>query len=292
MLGLCLTRAGCCALLAVGCLWPGLAFGQAAANQAPKVASASLCADQWVLELAAPGQVVGVSAQARGPFSYHRGRAAGLPAIGESTEALLLSGADVVIGEGGLTARTLAALERFGIESITLPWANSFDDMFSAAGQVGAALGRREAAQDWIDKSRRRLAALQAHHPNAEKRPVALYLRSGGGGAAAGTFIDAALNAAGLRNLQALRGQTGWVDAALEDIVALNPDLLVLSYFDEALPSLGQRFDRHPVFLGLRARTAAVTVPPQMWTCAGPGLVEAVERLSAAWGPLMGGEGS
>ena len=85
-----------------------------------------------------------------------------------------------------------------------------------------------------------------------------------GGTAGAGTLIDAAIEAAGGRNAASEAGY-------------------------RTANNTGQR---HSAFRRLVDTHASIEVPGALWSCAGPGLIEAAEQIADALDALVGeGEG-
>jgi len=99
--------------------------------------------------------------------------------------------------------------------------------------------------------------------------------------AGAGTFTDELLARAGLRNIAAETGITGYGTLSVEQVLAANPDVLVIDDSARNHNSLAQRMTAHPALAGL-ARAHRVTIASNRWLCAGPWSVDAVELLAGA----------
>ena len=109
----------------------------------------------------------------------------------------------------------------------------------------------------------------------------ALYLRPNGGTAGAQTHVHAVLEAAGLRNHAAAGGRRGWGRAALEEVVADPPEVIVSSRMvhDTAYARAG--FSRHPQMRELAATRPLLAYTHNDWGCSNWQLVEAAEELAA-----------
>lgn len=258
-----------------------LAMTDGYAASLPRVASTSLCTDQFLLGLAAPDQIVSVSWQATGPLSLHADRAGGYPQNRGEAEELLYLDVDMVLMPGWRAGSTGPLLERFGVTVIDVPLANSFDEIRQITLEVGEAIGRPEAAQAAIAAMDARLAEA-AERSDDGPRSLAAYYTPGGGSAGTGTFVDAAMQAAGLRNLKAELGQAGWGALTLEDVVTHQPEVIVTSFFDTAGTGRRTAFARHPLVGRLMADAELVAVPGSTWVCGGWFLAEAVEHLMNA----------
>ncbi len=252
-----------------------IAFKAEAAPE--RVVSASLCADQYVLSLADRQQVAALSWQSRDPISLAPGWAKALPQAAPNAETLLTLDPDLVVfgpGEGG---RTQLLLERLGIATHEIGWSEDFDGVEANITALAGALDRETAGNALIADLDRRKAALTERAKARGESPDMLYLTPAGGTAGAGTYADAAMTLAGGENL--LSGRRGWFTAEPERMAALEPDLLVASYFRDGYASERDRRARHPAMRELLA-TERVDIPGGLWPCAGPGLIEAAERMA------------
>lgn len=257
-----------------------LSLTSARAETLPRVASTTVCADQYLLALAAPEQIVALSGYARDPaLSHYAARANSYPQTRGTAEELVALKPDLVLGEGYSLRATQALLAREGIHLVMLPAPESFDGVAQALRDIGSAIGRWKAgAAAAADLARRRDALAQAA---PETRVSALYLLPSGSSAGRGTFIDDVLTAAGVANYAAAHGMKGWGRASLETMVAEPPALLVLGFFDRRARSASAGFAANPVFLRALARTPRLEVPNALWICAGPMLIGASEYIAA-----------
>ncbi len=259
-------------------LTPGLATAAL-----PRAASLTLCADQYLLGLAAPDQIVAVSADARDPRqSLFAAEAAAYPAHRGSSEELIALRAEVVLPDRWMPLQTAARLDRLGVRVVSIPLPNTWDDIASATCSIAAALGRPEQGELRVAEMQARLAALavkntQRHGPE----PLAAYFLPDGASAGSGTFIDTVLQAAGTRNQATELGLRGWGGLDLERLVDVRPDLLVLGFFDQGGESRRMAFARHPVFRRLLAQRPVIAVPDRYWSCSGWFLAEAATYIAA-----------
>jgi iron complex transport system substrate-binding protein len=257
-----------------------LAASAAAADALPRAASTTVCADQYLLALADRDQIASLSWMAPGPYSHLAADATGLPTNRGSLEELVAAGADLVILSGGADERTRRVMAAFGIEAVVIEHAADFAGVAENARRVAAALGRPERGEALVAEMEARLAA--AAPPEGGTRPRVVYYRPDGGGAGAGTFVDAVLTAAGYRNMQAEKGQTGWTGLPAEILAVDPPDGFVVSYFDSTEASVQSRLGRNPILARSFDTRPVVNVPGSEWACPHPLAVAAVETLAAA----------
>ena len=144
--------------------------------------------------------------------------------------------------------------------------------------------------RDTIAGLDRRLAALQARAAareaarSAARRPAPLvaYLSASGGSAGTGSFVDAAIRAAGGRNAAAEAGLTGWGRSDPEFALRLAPDLLVTSFFRDGFASNANLGARHSAYRRLLESAPRIDIPSADWICAGPRLIVAAEAIADA----------
>ncbi len=247
---------------------------------APRVASLGVCADQILLRLADPDQIVGLSPQATDPtLSLYAREAARYPQHTGGAESLLAAGADLVLAPPWGESRTVALLRRLGVRVERLPSANTFADIAATTRAMGALLGHPKRGEALARDLEQRVAALKARtrdHP----RPLAAYYRPGGGSAGPATYVGAALTLGGVDNLLGTLGTRSWGDLPLEQLVMTPPDVYVLSFMHSIRRSLLRWHARHGAIRRLTADTPVIGVPGRDWTCAAWPVISAAETVA------------
>ncbi|MBB4211506.1 iron complex transport system substrate-binding protein [Rhodothalassium salexigens DSM 2132] len=264
---------------------PALA-GAAGAAALPRVASASVCADQYVLALADPEQIVSVTERAAGPLSFYAERAQGLPTNRRALEEFLVLDVDVVVLDTHDVPQLRRTLPRFGVSVVDLATsAAHFDAVYDEIAKVARAVGQPARGEALVADIRQRLAVLRdraAQAVGSDRRRLVSYFRPDGGGAGRGTFVHTVLDAAGFENLQARLGFDGWGGIPMEQLVLTPPEAGVTSFFDLRPNAVGNRFGSHPFYRHLARNDALVPIPGRLWPCAGPMLIDAAEALFEA----------
>lgn len=251
----------------------------AAAAPLPRAASFGLCADQMLLMLGDRSQIASVSSQAAGPLSFYAQRARAYPANRGTAEEIIASRAKILLVSDAMDQRSASALAGFGVTVVQVPLVNEWSEVEQMTRDVARALGRQSRGDAVIADMRARLARVRPPEPRGAW-PTVVYYRPDGGGAGAGSFVDASLSAAGFRNLQREWGPPLWGGVPVERVVRTPPDLFAVSYFDTGLQG-SAILRRNPVLWG-KARTRPVlNVHGKYWNCGSPLLVEAVEQLAA-----------
>lgn len=247
-----------------------LALVATPADAAPRrIVSLNLCADQLVLALADRGQIAALSRNATDrELSAAAMQARGLRRVGASAEELLELRPDLIVGQ----SPALAALRGQSYRTIDPPFANSLDQIYASIRQVAAAVGHAGRGEAMIARMRRDMTAL----PRVGRGRVAAYYQRRGYLTGTGTLIDDLMTRLGLVNLAGRLGRPVLAQVSLEEMVAAQPDYLIVESGTERVSDLGTAMLHHPALRGMR-RIAV----PQAWTvCGGPAYVEAARSLA------------
>jgi iron complex transport system substrate-binding protein len=154
--------------------------------------------------------------------------------------------------------------------------AASLSDIRANLRQMGALLGREDAAETVIAQFDADLAALQDNGP----RPRAALWFANGYAPGPATLAGQILDAAGYANIAVEAGISGTGFLSLEELVLLNPDVIVTG---QSYPGSSRAEDimRHPVVAVLNG-TKAAPVTDRDWVCGTPRILRAVKSLRAA----------
>lgn len=239
-----------------------------AASAGLRVASLDLCADEYLLLLARPGEIASVSRLSQDPAdSMLWRRARGYQGHGRGLEQVISTRPSLLLTSGGGGRATGDIARRLGIATMTLPYAATLADVEAGMVAVARALGNVRRADPW----RRRLAGLKASRPPVRD---AIFLGGGGNSLSPGSLGAQWMALAGLRQRSLPGGR-----ATLELLAARPPQVVLRSTYRRGQVSLGQRWLDHPLAQRSRARTIPTDGRP--WTCAGPMMLWEIERLQA-----------
>ncbi|MBM3990966.1 MAG: ABC transporter substrate-binding protein [Planctomycetes bacterium] len=286
-----------CSLLALG-----LAAGACSRVEhapAPSVArperivAASATAVDVAVAVAGLERMAGVPSQALEYSVLHAGRPEPRPIVrfdAYLAESLLALRPDLVVIDPWQAPETSAQLRAAGVSVFALPIVRDFPDARAALVSAGAAFGDPELTARALADFDRRTRALRERRSERGWRGLA-YSNFGGAGSTAGreTTIDALFELVGIRNLMAERGTVGHAGITFEDLLALDPDVILVS---EPLrmgegPSgdrggAAERLLRSEVSLaGLRAvrEDRIVALPAWLFATGSQELVSAAEEL-------------
>jgi iron complex transport system substrate-binding protein len=144
---------------------------------------------------------------------------------------------------------------------------NSFADLKTAVTQIAALVGEPARGKALLDKVDARLAAVAARTKTWTTKPTVLSYSFEGSTYGRGTSFDALVTAAGLVNAASQAGLEGWPQLSKEQVLAFDPDVIVLPSWswdgkDDPQKFLAA-FEADPAFAGLTAvRTHHVVILP------------------------------
>lgn len=254
----------------------------AAAQDVPRAVSLDYCADQFLIALADPDQIAGVSPGADGDYAYLRETARGLPQLRPVAEEIAPRRPDVVFRFWGGGPRLAQTLERVGARVVTFKYAADFDAVRANIRTAAEALERRARGEALIAELDARLAALARRGTNAA---AALYVTPGGVTAGAGTMVDAIFAAAGVDNAAAEAGLAGWPPLPVETLILDPPEAVVAGFFTLASERASNwSAARHPAFEAVFEKARVIHLPADLLSCPAWFSVEAAERIAAGLG--------
>jgi iron complex transport system substrate-binding protein len=245
-----------------------------------RVVSINPCVDAVLLEVADAGQIAAISHYSQDPraTSVALGVARRFVATSGTAEEVVALRPDLVLAGAHVAPATVAALGRLKVPvlsfGVPISLAEAREQVRAIAGAVGQP-ARGAALVARIDA-----AVVAAHRPGP---PVsALIWQAGGLVPGEGTLADALMQAAGLRNASRRYGLKNWDVLPLEYLVADPPRLLLSDAGAAAGAGAGDRMMRHPVLDRLGAKMVRAPFDVRLLSCAGPVIIPALARLSAA----------
>lgn len=260
------------------------AYRAHAAEPPPKpqrIVSINLCTDQILVDVVEPSRIAALSHLADDEtVSNIARRSQQIPRVRGEAEEILRLDPDLVLAGAHSTPATVALLERLGRRVIKVPLANDLESIRQAVRTISNVVGETRRGLALISDLDAALSQIRARDDNA--RPTALVYQVNDIASGPGTLADAALAAAGFRNLAADLPRDGGDRVALEAIVARPPDLLVLSAPPGAYRTPVAENLSHPALkLAMRGRRTLV-LPWRHWLCGTPRIAEAIAQLAAA----------
>ncbi len=257
----------------------GAAAGSAGAPR--RIVSLNLCTDQILLDLVPRERIAALSELAAdASLSAMAAEARGLRAIRGTAEEVLALDPDLVIAGAFTTPATVDLLKRVGRRVVTVPLASDFAGIRTATAEIAKAVGEEKRGAEIIARLDARLAAVAAGVP--AERPSVVAYQVGSLASGAGSLLDQALAAAGLRNLAREKNLGALGRMPLEQLVLDPPDLVVLAHAADDFRTVLADNLRHPAFTTLIARRPSLHLPMPLWMCGTARIADAVEALAEA----------
>ena len=256
-----------------GLLWAASPAPAAKAPAVPqRIVSINLCADQLVLALADRGQIAGLTKNATDrEMSGEAAAARGIPLLSNSAEQILAIEPDLIVGMPASRSAALAALPQQDYPLLDLNTANTLEEIHTSIRQTATAVGHPARGDALIARMQSELAGL----PKPGKGRVAAYYQRRGYMTGTGTLIDELMTRVGLVNLAGKLGKPPLSQLSLEEMVAAQPDFLIVESATDIVTDQGSEMLHHPALKDI----PRISVP-QAWTvCGSPAYTQAARSM-------------
>jgi len=243
------------------------------ATKPRRIVSLNLCADQLVLALADRDQIAGVTRNATDTeMSGEAAKARGQPVLKNSAEQILAIDPDLVVGMPASRSAPMRALKGHRFNLLDLQSADTVDQIYASIRQTAVAVGHPERGEALVARMQAALARLGK--PGGGK--VAAYYQRRGFMTGTGTLIDDLMQRMGLVNLAAKLDKPPLSQLSLEEMVAAQPDYLIVESATDKIADQGTEMLHHPALAGI----PRISIP-QAWTvCGSPAYVQAAEGMA------------
>jgi len=222
------------------------------------IVSTTLCTDGYLHSLPEiEPRLAALSWQSRSNLSQTPDHLRGLPQTSDDPERLMKW--------KGATQITTTP----GTGQIDLSWGEDFETVWRNYAKLSTTLGVDNPSEDF--KTRLRNVEKPAEPPRI------LYLDRSGATAGPDTFVNAVIEAAGGVNIIE---NPGWQSPDTETLIRLEPDIILTSFMGSDYVGVNDRTSRHAALADKISSLPMIDMPGRLWPCAGPGLIEATERLS------------
>jgi iron complex transport system substrate-binding protein len=262
-----------------GLVAAALALGGASGPAAPRrIVSLNTCADGYLIALADPGQIAGLTRFARDPsLSPAAAQASRLPITNGSVEAVLALAPDLVIASPFRARDALSPVEARGARVFDLPPATDLPGIYANVRRMAAVVGHPERGEALIARMEAQLAAIGP--PPGRGRTAAYYQRRGyltGGG----SLIDEVIRRVGLVNLATRLGRPALSRMPLESLIAARPDFVLLDQAAMRAPDRGAETLRHPALDAAVPSSHRLALDQALAVCDGPYFPAAIAALA------------
>jgi iron complex transport system substrate-binding protein len=265
---------------AVVCAVVAMVGNGTAAAELPRLASMNVCTDQLLLTLADPGQILGLSRYARDRFqSWAADDARGYRMLSGGAEDILVLRPDVVVASLFDKRATRELLKEKGLRLAEFDVPRSLDEVKDQIREMGAIVqhpGRAAAEIARLDA-----AITRARQAVAHKRYRVLPLSRRGWVSGSESLLSSLLTETGLFNAAGELGVAFGGFAALEAIVNLKPDFIVVSDAGDTAEDDGRAFLLHPALERFYPPSKRIVIPDRLTVCGGVMLADALDVLIA-----------
>lgn len=248
----------------------------ASAANLPRLVSMNVCADQLLLTLADPEQILGLSKFSRNGWS---GDVSRYPMLSGGAEDVLLIRPDIVVVSAFDKRSTRELLKAKGLRLAELAVPRNLAEARQQIRETGDLTGHPERAATEI--ARLDAALARARKAVSERHFRVLPLSRRGWVAGSDSFVGSLLAETGLRSAAGDLGFDFGGFASLEAIVQLKPDYLVVSQGGNFARDDGQAFLLHPALERFYPPAKRIVIPERLTECGGVMLAEALDVLAA-----------
>ena len=245
-----------------------------------RIVSTSTIADQVLIEIIEPERLLAVSAhtlrsQASRPYQDKIG-----VEHARDIETIIELRPDIVFINNFIDRRQVERLKEAGLNVFDLGPMRGLETLLPNIAQLASVLGVPERGQSLADQLVQKLDAVSANIPDGE-RQRGLYVGIHGDrlyGGTSGTSFHDVLVAAGLVDVAAEAGFTGWPAFTNEQLLSLDPPWIITN------PGTERSLCRHPGFESLAACKAGQvrSIETHLLTDPGLGMLQAAEAVHAA----------
>lgn len=239
-----------------------------------RIVSINLCADQLVLALADRDQIAGLTKNATdAAMSGEAEKARGIPLLSNSAEQILAIDPDLIVGMPASRSAALRVLPQQDYPLLDLATANTLEEIHASIRATAAAVGHPDRGAALIARMQGELAGL----PKPGKGRVAAYYQRRGYMTGTDTLIDELMGRVGLVNLAGKLGKPPLSQLSLEEMVAAQPDFLIVESATDRVTDQGSEMLHHPAIKDI----PRISIP-QAWTvCGSPAYTDAARSIVA-----------
>jgi cobalamin transport system substrate-binding protein len=198
-----------------------------------RIVSQTLGTDEILFAICPPNRIVGVSTLARDPAYSHvvaEATALKAPAI-DTVETVITLKPDLVFVASYSRAELVDLLRQSGAPVFRFSHFDRIDDIANNIRTIGYAIGEDAPAERVIADMHTRVAKVRARGAASGRRPRIMSYDSLGYTASNGTLFDDVIKTVGGVNVpaeQGLKGTNGFVRISSEQVLAMQPEYLVV----------------------------------------------------------------
>ena len=252
------------------------------ADKPQRIVSINLCTDQILIDLVPRARIAALSFLARDPsVSAIADEVGDLRLTHGGAEDVLSLRPDLILAGSYTTPATVALLKRLGKRVVIVPLANDLNAIARVVRMIALAVHEKARGEELVARFKARIAALHQRRTGGP-RPSVIFYQVSSLAAGAGGLAQAAIEAAGLRNLAADKSLGAGGYLPLETLLTSPPDMIMLGHDIDAYRTVMADNLRHPAFIALMKRRPVVKIRQALLLCGTPRSAGAVEQLARA----------
>jgi iron complex transport system substrate-binding protein len=241
-----------------------------------RIVSINLCTDALLLQLVGPERVAALTKFSADPeVSTVASQAQGIKKVQGGVEDVQGCGPDLLLGGRFSNKETLRFFGRSGIPVLTFGIPKNFEDIYADIRRLAEAVHEKEKGETIIRQMWEELAGLK----KTSRSRRAVFFQSDNYVPGSGTFENAVMEAAGLRNVAAELGIRDYGRMGLEELIRAKPDVIILSGEQTKTRTVRGEVLSHPAIRKALPEAKIVTLPTLFLNCGSPASVEAVRIL-------------
>jgi iron complex transport system substrate-binding protein len=249
-----------------------------AAAAPPRIVSMNVCADQLLIPLADPEQILGLSRYSRDAWqSFAADDARRYPILSGGAEDVLVLRPDIVVAGLFDKRSTRELLKAKGLRLAEFSVPRNLDEVKAQIRQMGDLVGHPERADAQI--ARLDDAVARARQAVTRRAYRVLLLARRGWVTGTDSLLSSLLAETGLVNAAGDLGIGFGGFAPLETIINLKPDLIVVSDASDRAEDDGRAFLLHPALERFYPPSRRIVIPDRLTVCGGVMLADALDRL-------------
>lgn len=271
-------------ILVIGSYFLAVFFSTSTIAKPQRVVSLNLCADQILMEVLTPEQLVGIThLSLDSGISYHYKKAQNYQDHQGRIEEIIALKPDLIVAGQFTTQPINQLLEKLGYTVVRIGLPKTIIEIKQQILTLGQHVGAPEQAGQAVKEMTESLARLRVNRIQGEPRAAIYY--ANGFSAGKQTIVDEALRYAGFKNVAVEQGLDFIAPLSMESLIKAQPDVFILGRYQENTDSMAHQVLQHPALQSYIRSNHAKTIemPDRYWDCAGPSLVAAIEQLQLGY---------
>ncbi len=243
-----------------------------------RIVSINVCAEELLLLIADPSQIVAVTGFEKSPEASRILKTSPrIKKIRATVEEILAQKPDLVLTGAFTNREAVRFLKILGIRVMVVKVPHNFEDVYRNIEEISKTVGHEDRGRLLIEGMKQALTRVR---PEMPKQESAMFFQSEGYTPGAGTFEDSIMQAAGLQNLASRLGIRDYGRLSLEEIVRQKPDIFIFSSDQKENSSIRGSVLNHPAVKKLVPDAKRVVIPACLLNCGAPVSAEAVKILN------------